>query len=295
MVSSPSQSPSKTGISRRTVTTGLAWSVPAIVLAAPAAAVTASQPQIALVNTATLSDYHGANSIDSLGGSERFYDYGVSYTQSTNASAACSTIQNGGTSDTTDFRYRLRVKNSGTTPVDATTQENAIKITFRYPVSGPFLATSYQDGMAVLSGLKLVDPATNGAGIMQYTFTESSQYQAEFASTGHQATYVDVEISIWGVVLQADEWVQISPDWTLSDDVIGWTKDRQPAKKPIFFAWLTDFDTQSKAATTTSSVLSKRSYNSQDTTSGAWSFDGGIDRPYGYVGNDGTAQTCVAI
>lgn len=298
MVSSPTPAPMKTGISRRTVTSGLAWSVPAIVLAAPAAVAAASTPQIRLNNSGTVSgDYSDVNWINGLGGSERFYDYGVPFNESANFSKDCSQ-----TTDTNDFRYRIRISNPGQVTLHAT-EANPIYITFRYPVEGAVRTSANGDWVgsqqlfSVLDQAHLLDGAQSSGVTGTATWTLSQTERWDNYPEGGQSTHnYYATLKLTGVDIPAGEWIQISPDWQLKNSYLMYglnnTKDTA-ARLPLTYAWLTTIKVFQSGTTGVNDTLVKETYSAYDIFSGAWSFDGGNERPYGFPTGDGnTPGSC---
>lgn len=307
MVAHPSPSPEKNGISRRTVATGLAWSVPAIALAAPAAYAVNSvvKPSLNLVNDISLADYKNAagqtatnpdslGTMNSLGGSERYYAY---------ASDGTNTERNSWR-DSNDFRYRVRVENVGE---QGSVLRGPIKVTLWVPrtfsiklfnadgsSSGQTVTFNDTYGPFVESGA-VVDVAFSGTtGTWTYHFDKSATTTLTSGDTYYKA-WLQLDFASANEGLKAGEWAQASFDWTIRDYNVGSYKLAdllfRPAaatnhKAPVQGSAFTWFTNLTATTADTTATVQEDATTKGTTGLGFWYFDGGMPRNYGDSSSD---------
>lgn len=284
-------------VSRRTVVQGVAWATPAIAFASAAPAFAASpMPSLELVNQVALADYQGGvNSLDSLGGAERYYKAGANYP-----------AEDRGNNKNNDFRYSFRVRNNGTSGM----LTGPIYITFEIPYAAKINQfkqprNSYTiDVTNFMTPTSIVDKHTNSTGGVNSQQWAIEPVSAPFTATrasGNSDTRVSQERTVTlrltfteGNGLAVGEFAQASVyfeiDERLARPVRGSNDNLIEGIMPGNGNALTWYSAITAHTPQTPVLQGSDTTTAGETGFGMWYFDGGCDRPYGVPGSD--TPTC---
>lgn len=278
-------------VSRRTVLRAAAWTAPAVLVAAatPALAASVQTPGVRLANQVTMDDYVGIGSINSLGGAERFYgrhmlgnaaaggswDWtdgwsGPAFHYSIPAEDPRRAANGGAFTDEElhkDFRYRIRVENTGETTL------TEVRISFRVDTAGwgfgRLLNNVDESSRTVFDLTDAADSASLGGG------TFGGVWSYVWADSGSSA---DVTLILSGAAIPPGGWVQISPRWWALWDGLFIS---QPNGNPVpgnHYQWNSVI---AVSATDEADDVVTDIQETGNSGTGLWQFDGGRALNYG--------------